>query len=440
MHGNMPRRESNNARRFRHRGMALMWMAMLIVVFIAMVALAIDWGYAYWTSQKLQNAADAAALAGARQVYYSHDDARSQAVAIAGANEAGGKFIELDENAANDSDGDVVIGYYDVETREFTAIDDSTANAVAVNARLTEESANGPLDLIWGTIIGTDTAQITRWAIGVVDGGPAGNSIIALDADDPSSFYMHGTPTLDMGSGNVQVNSSNGQGVRMSGTANLIGENVNMVGGYRWDGYTAPDGLDFNRGRPSVSDPLAGVPEPNRNAMTKFNKITSSGTYNPGYFPGGFADKPGTNIFLNPGVYVFDNGFQVKGTVTGYKVMIFIRTGAFDHTSNNVVTLTPPPIDDDPLTFYDGIQFFQSRTNTSPAKLVGGGTVTGLSSAQGAGTMYFPAALFEMGGNNSQFYINSLIANKVEVRGTGDIYITRGYETTSAGDKVYLAE
>jgi hypothetical protein len=169
--------------------------------------------------------------------------------------------------------------------------------------------------------------------------------------------------------------------------------------------------------------------------MPKFNKIGSSGTYNPGYYPGGFNDKPGTNITLNPGVYVFDNGFQVQGSLTGYGVMIFIRTGAFNQNASRTMTLTPP----DSGT-YKGIQFFQSRTNTTGAKLNGNGTVTGVSDSEGMGTMYFPAAKLEVGGTNAHYYINSIVAKNIEIYGSGEIHVTHGYETNNRGQEVYLAE
>src|SRR5437762_2396180 len=98
------------------RGGALVYTAIVIFVLIAFVGLAIDWGYMTWTAQKLQNGADAAALAGAQQVWWSHDDARAAAIAMASRNEAGGKAVQLSSNDLNDPAGDIVIGNYDRAT------------------------------------------------------------------------------------------------------------------------------------------------------------------------------------------------------------------------------------------------------------------------------------------------------------------------------------
>src|SRR5215212_8189936 len=94
-------------RRHPRRGAALVYTAIVLFVLIGFVGLAIDWGYMTWTAQKLQNAADAAALAGAQQVWWSHLDARAAAVSLASQNEAGGTTVQLNSNDANDADGDI---------------------------------------------------------------------------------------------------------------------------------------------------------------------------------------------------------------------------------------------------------------------------------------------------------------------------------------------
>ena len=50
------------------RGFALVFLGLTIVVFLGFAALAVDIGYLYAARNELQNAADAAALAGAREL------------------------------------------------------------------------------------------------------------------------------------------------------------------------------------------------------------------------------------------------------------------------------------------------------------------------------------------------------------------------------------
>ena len=165
-------------RRRRHGGV-IVYTIIVLLVLIGFVGLAIDWGYMTWTAQKLQNGADAAALAGAQQVWWSHANAREAAVHYASLNEAGSKPVTLNSNLTNDPAGDVVIGSYDRATKTFTATTNrQVTNAVRVVARRTTGSAAGPLPLFFGPIFNKKTSEVARYAIAVALGGPAAPSSI----------------------------------------------------------------------------------------------------------------------------------------------------------------------------------------------------------------------------------------------------------------------
>src|SRR5690606_25244713 len=85
---------------------------------------------------------------------------------------------------------------------------------------------------------------------------------------------------------------------------------------------------------------------------------------------------------------------------------------------------------------YKGVQFFQARDNTAKAEFNGGTTWHGAQtddpstpdvdeSAIGAGAFYFPVAKFEMGGNGDMNFVG-LVADKIEIYGTGNVYVTGG--------------
>jgi hypothetical protein len=422
----------------------------MIVVLVGFVALAVDWGYAYYTTQKLQNAADAAALAGAQRVWFSHTEARDRAMTFSSSNEAGGAAVLLDENGANDPAGDIVIGVYDADTREFTPSDDAMeANAVMVSAKRTEGSPNGPLSLIWGRIFGFNQTQFSRWAIAVAEGGPQYADIIALNDRDPQSFYIYGHGHLDVGDGTVQVNSTNHAGSTYQGTnITFVAGEVDMVAGeYATRGKPQLQHIDMNENRPYVSDPLANLPEPvPGNPMTP-PSISGTAEFHPGYYPGGLYLNNGESAFLHPGVYILDTGFHTNGhsTLTGYGVMIFIRQGELDHNGTGEMRLTPPADG-----VYKGIQFFQARDNTNEAHFNGTGLFTGAQSDDpstpevdeslaGAGTLYFPKATVHLNGTGDM-YFNGLIGDKIHVGGDGLKKVTSGWDGDDGGDKVYLVE
>ena len=435
--------------RGRARGVTLVWAAIVMFVLVGFVALAVDWGYAYYTTQKLQNAADSAALAGAQRVWFSHGEARERAKDFSSANEAGGDAVLLDENDSNDPAGDIVIGIYDEGTRAFTPSSDKMkANAVMVNAKRTASSPNGALPLVWGGIFGIDSTQFSRWAIAVADGGPRYADIIALNDHDKESFKIYGNGYLDLGDGTVQVNSDHNAGSIFQGTQiTFIAGEVDMVGDYDERGNPKIDHVDLNPGEDYVADPLASLPEPTPGDPMTPSAITGTAEYHPGYYPGGLNLNNDEAPFLHPGVYILDNGFHTNGhcSLTAYGVMFFIRTGEVDHNGTGDMRLTPPSGG-----VYKNIQFFQARDNLNEAHFNGTGLFSGGESddpttpgidesTAGAGTLYFPKATVHLNGTGDM-YFNGLIADKVWVGGDGRKTVTSGWDGDEGGDKVWLVE
>ncbi len=126
--------------RTNRRGNAAIIVGLSLVLLLGAAAVVIDLGYGRLTREQLQNAADAAALAATARLDGTDaglDDARATALSLAAANMAGGAAVTLDENAANDAAGDVVLGVYDDSTGDFTpSTDAALVNAVEVRARI----------------------------------------------------------------------------------------------------------------------------------------------------------------------------------------------------------------------------------------------------------------------------------------------------------------
>jgi len=154
--------------RARRRGIALVWTAIFLLTLVGIVGLSLDWGKAMFNLHQLQNAADAAALAGAQFVKFDLDGARWHARAISSENYADRVAVFLRDNPANDPNLDVVVGYWMRQTRTFTAFDPANpgpTNAVKVVDRRTNELPDGPLPLVFGSVFGKDSVAASRRAI-----------------------------------------------------------------------------------------------------------------------------------------------------------------------------------------------------------------------------------------------------------------------------------
>ena len=179
------------------------WAVLVIVVVGCVVGVAIDTGYRSWRRQKLQMGAAAGALGGGRRLQFEPALVRPAAINIALANSAAGAPIELRLNDSNLPDGDIVIGRFDRDTGAFDSTSDFP-NAVMVQARRNGASLGGPVDLIFGRIMGIDTSNVGRRSIAIVGGG-TGVGLLVLDGEGDCALAVRGDPYVDLADGAIIV-------------------------------------------------------------------------------------------------------------------------------------------------------------------------------------------------------------------------------------------
>lgn len=153
------------------KGLALIYVALLMVAICAMAGLAIDVGYMYVTRGQLQNAADSAALAGASRLIpgaLAQPDARSEAVSYAGKNRAAAKEISISSDGSNilSADNDVTVGNWNAALNPQYSALRVPVNAVQVRARRTGStdpsgaSNDGPVDLFFAQVVAPRWSQM----------------------------------------------------------------------------------------------------------------------------------------------------------------------------------------------------------------------------------------------------------------------------------------
>lgn len=437
---------SGRRQRLRRRfpkGIALVWAAMMILVMLLMVGLGIDMGKLAYNVHQLQNAADAAALAGAQVVRSDPGRARDLALQFALANYAEGQPVEIDRNDENDEAGDLVFGYWNKNTRVFTATS-GNYNAVKVVARRTD-MAHGPVALIFGSLVGINTAEISREAIATAFSS-AGAGIIAL-ATNGLGLQFQGNPgRVICENGFVQVNSESSSACSANGRQGreaLLCEGVNVCGGVNstFASFTQ-DGepITINEGADPVDDPLEDEPRPGTPGGTPGPEVyniprTQSGTtLNPGYYPNGLSFQGNATYTVNPGYYILGGGLSISGncTINAQYCQFYIEGGAVSLTGTADVNIRPPG--DNPVNWVDGepvidgalgVSIWQADSNTSEAKMAGTNNGDNIK-----GCVYFPKNLVEVGGTNFAAG-EQLIAYRVRIHGTGDMYIN--YDGRNSG-------
>lgn len=156
----------------RQRGSMLVLIALAIVVLIGMTGLVVDLGYMYSVKAQLQNAADAAALAGAAKLspgrpILQNYSAHYAAQRFASLNNAAGEQVNVALNISNDAIGDIVVGCWIGGPDIVSDATCTEPNAVKVTARRTAEPGDGvtiaqprPVSIFLGRILGNQWRQM----------------------------------------------------------------------------------------------------------------------------------------------------------------------------------------------------------------------------------------------------------------------------------------
>ncbi|MCH8852060.1 MAG: hypothetical protein IID41_05345 [Planctomycetes bacterium] len=513
----------------RRRAVAGVWFAMFGMIMTLFVGLAIDTSFYVYTAQQLQNIADASSLAGAIVVRDGIDGdstdpielANDWAIAIAAANKAAehspdnsdSTFVLSPNYGNNLPDADIEVGNWDRTTGVFTLFDPDNPppppgpfdpplsnfpNAVRVVARRTSGSPNHPLPLLFGPIVGVNTAEVEASAVAMIGGG-FGAGLIVLAPDGRCSLKLGGNVTLDVGDAGIQVNSDADCGACGRGSSLRIQAGVMKVVGTACFHPNAEMEIDLGiqEGQDYVDDPLAYLPDPdwdpaqdlgcipcglacdgganNRQACqtdadcapgglceegvitacdggANDDKMCSTDadcpggdcvlsdtvTLDPGYYSGGIRiTSSNTAVTLNPGVYVLDN---VDG---GPPSGLYVNGG--DLTANEVMFF----VKGEGVVFLAGNGAVEITPSSDLNDIYWGisifqardndndAIIEGTSDMNLEGTYYFPAALLIIRGNSVALG-NQVIAWHVWMQGNATYTIDYDGRFQLPGHDVFI--
>lgn len=208
----------------RARCGAILVLAAFVMVFVLeMCAFAIDLSYICVTKTRLQNTADAAALAGVAELANGPVAVRAAVAEMAAVNRAGGHTVEF-------IDSDIELGTWDKDSRTFVALTgdaETKANAVRVTCILSA-ARNNPLKLFFAPVLGHKTANVTTKATassgtsrcGLIIGIP---SVTMSGSSHTDSYHSNDGPYNPATADNGGHVCSNGI-IAMSGSATINGD------------------------------------------------------------------------------------------------------------------------------------------------------------------------------------------------------------------------
>ncbi|MFP5234542.1 MAG: pilus assembly protein TadG-related protein [Acidobacteriota bacterium] len=359
-------------------GQAIVIGALCIALLLGFVSLAVEVGMLFAVQQGLQNAADSAAITGVQELNYGDATAAAQADAAR-------------NGFTNDADGVTVT----VNSPPASGPNAGTSGFVEVII-----SKEQPVWFM--SLFGHNSMTVSARSVSTL--ANTNNCIYTLNTSGTDLTFNNGAQ-LDMPDCNIYGESTDPADFSASGGAHVKAGAINLVGGASISGGAHVSPSSPTTGVTALSDPLGYLSPPSfspSSCQSDPNPGWKGGTFGPSA-PGGticyngFTVSNGGSVTFNPGTYIINGTLTFSGgaKVAGTGVTFYLPPGASLSIGNGSDFSLSAPTSGT----YNGILFYQDRSNKTSESLVGG------SKSYLEGILYFPDANLTLNnGSNSTCY------------------------------------
>ena len=279
----------------KQRGGVLVLVAVSMTALLAVTGFALDTGMIYYKYRQAQSAADAAALAGAIEIYNGSGDV---AIEKAAEEQAGLNGFE------HGKEGVTVTVNYPFDSSNY--VDESAVEVIVEQAYTTR----------FLSVLGFDVVPYSARAVAGKISHPDRTCLYVLGTKHEKALHINDSSAeITADSCGVWVNSNDSEGLYLDGK--LQASTVRVAGGVKLNGGSivcTGDEPCPNKSLGAASDPYASIPVPdvNRN-ICDFGKygepytVETNESLNPAIYCGGIHIKEGSVTF-SPGLYILRGG------------------------------------------------------------------------------------------------------------------------------------
>jgi hypothetical protein len=353
------------------RGAILPIVTLLLPALLSMMALTVDIGYLHFVKRRMQNAADAGAVAAGYELKRNSSD---NVLTAAARHDAG-------LNGFDGSHGETV-----------TVNHPPASGSKAGNSSFAEVVISQDVPTFFMRVISPNAVQVQARAVAGTFPDPGLACIFVLDPTALAAFGASGSTIINSQCG-IVVNSNHTRAMVISGSASITASTIDVTGNYSTSGsaFFTPTPTT---GVSPTADPLAALSPPTFSGCNFTNKSISgstAATLTPGVYCGGISISGSTGLItFQPGVYILNGGgLQISGSrpiqaqgVGFYNT--FDASHSFDSinfSGSGVLNFSAPASG-----AMKGMLFFQNRSaSTSESNSISGSTGSTFE-----GTIYFP--------------------------------------------------
>jgi hypothetical protein len=395
-----------------------------MLLMLGIAALAVDIGFARTERLDLQNAADAAALAGAFELPDDADLARDTAAeyAFLGVSipQPGGSACGADTECFTAGPLTVRV------TSPYSKPGSTVPAAQAIRVQICSDSPT-----FFGKVLGASSVGVCGDAVAASGpGGPA--CVLCVLGGNGTTLSNVGVGRLTVRGGNIGVNSNAPDAVRVTGSGGISTDGEFGING----GASAPPGAlsPEPTHQDPIDDPLADLPVPVL-AGSPAPRVSINGkadvTLSPGIYSEIVSSSSG-QITLQPGVYVVTQGIRLskssdpgKFSLVAHGVTVYFACAGYptpcspgqvgaDLTMSGATTVSWTPPSSGP---YQGVSIFSDRNNAASITLVGS------SGSSFAGAIYARSGTLRLSGNSgtSTTMTSTIVVGALEKSGTSSV-------------------
>lgn len=370
-------------------GQVLVLTALSMAAILGFLALAIDVGLLFNTKRDIQIAADAAATAAALDYSFNASTSSATTVADLAANANGVATSNVTVNFG--SSGSITTPYH------------NSAGYVEVIISQPSQTFFMRAFSLWTG--GNKFAKVPVAARAVAGTpGPSNACVYILDPTADDALDLQGSFTVTAANCGIVVDSNASDALNFTGGGGtLTAGSVSVVGGD--SGHTGDSTPAPVTGATPVNNPLPNLTGPIPPAgCTYTSSATSVASGNPSISAGGVICYTKavsmSNVTLAPGIYVFENGVTLGGTITSGTTgvpggtTLDVYGGSFNLNTGTTLAVTPPTSGS-----LEGVVLMQPASNSNEIQIQKGDSFGSLS-----GIIYAPTAelyLQDSGGDKS---------------------------------------